>query len=100
MNFGMPVVYRFAPVEPPTLKQRISMQIQRAILQGHLPPGTRIVETTLAADMGVAQSSIREAMRTRGYVYCGVVSVRPGMKLKAVAYRSGMADSVASEAAY
>jgi hypothetical protein len=31
--------------------------------------------------------------RTRGYVYCGVVSVRPGMTLKAVAYRSGMADS-------
>ena len=38
--------------------------------------------------------------RTRGYVYCGVVSVRPGMKLKAVAYKSGMADSAVAEAAY
>ena len=38
--------------------------------------------------------------RTRGYVYCGVVSVRPGMTLKAVAYKSGMADSPVAEARY
>jgi hypothetical protein len=38
--------------------------------------------------------------RTRGYVYCGVVSVRPGMTLKAVAYKSGMADSAAVQATY
>ncbi|MDR3403272.1 MAG: FN3 associated domain-containing protein [Chthoniobacter sp.] len=31
--------------------------------------------------------------RTRGYVYCGAISVRPGIQVKAVAYRSGMADS-------
>jgi hypothetical protein len=31
--------------------------------------------------------------RTRGYVYCGVVSLHPGTTLKAVAYKSGMADS-------
>lgn len=35
--------------------------------------------------------------RTRGYVYCGVISVRPGMKVKAVAYQSGMADSTVAE---
>jgi hypothetical protein len=38
--------------------------------------------------------------RTRGYVYCGVISVRPGMIVKAVAYRSGMADSPVTEAAF
>jgi hypothetical protein len=31
--------------------------------------------------------------RTRGYVYCGIISVRPGMTVSAVAYKSGMADS-------
>jgi len=31
--------------------------------------------------------------RTRGYVYCGVISVQPGIHVKAVAYKSGMADS-------
>ncbi|MEP6670057.1 MAG: chitobiase/beta-hexosaminidase C-terminal domain-containing protein [Chthoniobacter sp.] len=31
--------------------------------------------------------------RTRGYVYCGAISVQPDIQLKAVAYKSGMADS-------
>lgn len=31
--------------------------------------------------------------RTRGYVYCGAISLQPGIKLTAVAYKSGMADS-------
>jgi hypothetical protein len=35
--------------------------------------------------------------RTCGYVYCGVVSFRPGMTLKAVAFKSGMADSPVAE---
>ena len=41
-----------------------------------------------------------EPARTRGYVYCGVVSLRPGMTLKAIAYKSGMADSAVSQASY
>ena len=36
----------------------------------------------------------------RGYVYCGVISVRPGMTVKAVAFKSGMADSPVAEATY
>ncbi len=35
--------------------------------------------------------------RTRGYVYCGVISMQPGIQVKAVAYKSGMADSPAAE---
>jgi hypothetical protein len=35
--------------------------------------------------------------RTCGYVYCGVVSVRPGMTLTALAFKSGMADSPVAE---
>ncbi|WP_395749870.1 chitobiase/beta-hexosaminidase C-terminal domain-containing protein [Prosthecobacter sp.] len=31
--------------------------------------------------------------RTRGYVYCGAISVQPGIRVQAVAYKSGMADS-------
>ena len=34
-----------------------------------------------------------EPSRTRGYVYCGVITVQPGVQVKAVAYKSGMADS-------
>jgi hypothetical protein len=35
--------------------------------------------------------------RTRGYVYCGAISVQPGIQPKAVAYKSGMADSNVAE---
>jgi hypothetical protein len=35
--------------------------------------------------------------RQRGYVYCGVVNVPAGATMKAVAYRSGMADSAVAE---
>jgi chitobiase/beta-hexosaminidase-like protein/Fn3 domain-containing protein len=31
--------------------------------------------------------------RTNGYIYCGAISVRPGVKILAIAYKSGMADS-------
>ena len=37
--------------------------------------------------------------RTNGYVYCGVISAQPGIQLKAVAYKSGMADSEVAEMA-
>ncbi len=35
--------------------------------------------------------------RTAGYVYCGVISARPGMTVKAIAMESGMADSAVTE---
>ena len=35
--------------------------------------------------------------RTRGYVYCGVITRPAGGTLKAVAYRSGMADSAVAD---
>jgi len=38
--------------------------------------------------------------RTNGYVYCGVISARPGMTIKAMAYKSGMADSPITEITY
>ncbi|MEP6671254.1 MAG: chitobiase/beta-hexosaminidase C-terminal domain-containing protein [Chthoniobacter sp.] len=38
--------------------------------------------------------------RTTGYVYCGVISVRPGMTVKAVAFKNGMADSAEADAMY
>ena len=34
-----------------------------------------------------------EPARTNGYIYCGAISVQPGINVKAIAYRSGLADS-------
>jgi len=41
-----------------------------------------------------------EPTRTRGYIYCGVITVRPGMTVKAIAYKSGMADSAVATTVY
>ena len=38
-----------------------------------------------------------EPTRIRGYVYCGVIHVPEGATLKAIAYKSGMADSPVAE---
>ena len=35
--------------------------------------------------------------RTRGYVYCGIITIQPGIHVKAVAYKTGMADSTVAE---
>jgi hypothetical protein len=35
--------------------------------------------------------------RTRGYVYCGRITVQPGIQVKAIAYKSGMVDSPVAE---
>ena len=36
--------------------------------------------------------------RTRGYVYCGAISVQPDIRVQAIAYKSGMADSAVAAA--
>jgi len=53
----------FGPIQAPTLKNRIANHVLEAILTGGLPPGTRIVETQLAKQMDVAQTSVREALQ-------------------------------------
>ena len=40
-----------------------------------------------------------EPTRTRGYVYCGVITNQPGIQVKAIAFKSGMADSAVTEGA-
>ena len=52
----------FRSVQAPTLKDRIADHVLEAVLTGALPPGTRIVETQLAKQMDVAQTSVREAL--------------------------------------
>jgi DNA-binding GntR family transcriptional regulator len=53
----------FQPITPPTLKHKIVADVRAAILTGKLPPGARIVESRLARQMNVAQTTVREALR-------------------------------------
>ncbi|MBL8227710.1 MAG: GntR family transcriptional regulator [Bryobacterales bacterium] len=54
---------RFTPVQAPTLKGRIASEIRGAILRGDLKPGNRIVESRLAKQINVAQTTVREALQ-------------------------------------
>jgi DNA-binding GntR family transcriptional regulator len=55
--------FSFSPVKAPTLKDGVADHIRTAILTGGLAPGTRIVESKLAREMTVAQTTVREAIQ-------------------------------------
>jgi DNA-binding GntR family transcriptional regulator len=48
---------------PPTAQQAVLAELRRAIIQGELPPGSQIVQDTLADKLGVSRVPIREALR-------------------------------------
>jgi DNA-binding GntR family transcriptional regulator len=48
-------------VDHQSLKDRVAAHIRRAILDGQMELGTRLIETTVAAEMGVSRGPVREA---------------------------------------
>lgn len=57
-----------------SLRREVSYRLLREILQGDLPPGTRLVVTRLAARLGVSATPIREALVDLEHV--GVVELQ------------------------
>jgi DNA-binding GntR family transcriptional regulator len=51
------------PLERRVFREEIREQLIEDILNGHLPPGARIVETRIAQQFGVSQGPVREALR-------------------------------------
>lgn len=49
------------------LKDEVFSALQTEILEGKLKPGDRLVETRIAADMGVSQATVREALKELEY---------------------------------
>jgi DNA-binding GntR family transcriptional regulator len=49
--------------EPKTKKHEVARTLEGAILDGRIGLGTRLTELKLASELGVAQSSIREALQ-------------------------------------
>ncbi|MQA62748.1 MAG: FCD domain-containing protein [Actinophytocola sp.] len=45
------------------LRDQIREQLRKRIIDGRLPPGTRLVERELAAELGVSRVPVREAVR-------------------------------------
>lgn len=55
------------------LSDQVKDHLLQAILSGHYPPGSRIVETRVARELGLSQAPVREALRDLGAL--GVVEI-------------------------
>ncbi len=55
--------------------ERVTRQLRDEIISGHRPPGSKLVERDLAAELGVSRVPIRDALRT--LVTEGLVTSRP-----------------------
>ncbi|MBM9476527.1 FadR family transcriptional regulator [Nakamurella flavida] len=66
-----------SPVERYSTVGAVAKQLLTHLTTGHFAPGTRLpAERTLAASLGVARSTLREAMAALDVL--GIVEVRPG----------------------
>lgn len=54
--------YQGLHVEPVSTVDRIAEELRRALFEGELEPGTPLREVALAAQLGVARSTVREAL--------------------------------------
>jgi DNA-binding GntR family transcriptional regulator len=51
------------PIVDADLVERVRTRLRQAILEGALPPGERLVEADLAAQLGVSRAPVRDALR-------------------------------------
>ena len=63
------------PLEREVLAERVKDRILMWILEGELAPGSRIVETRVARQLGMSQGPVREALR--GLATLGFVEMEP-----------------------
>lgn len=63
------------PVAREVLSEQVKDRILTWILEGELEPGSRIVETRVARDLGVSQAPVREALRDLAIL--GFVEMKP-----------------------
>ena len=63
------------PLEREVLAERVKDRILTWILEGELAPGSRIIETRVARQLGMSQGPVREALR--GLATLGFVEMEP-----------------------
>jgi DNA-binding GntR family transcriptional regulator len=72
---GEPRRAQAPPLEREILSERVKDRILTWILEGELAPGSRIVETRVARQLGMSQAPVREALRDLATL--GFVEMRP-----------------------
>ena len=64
-----------APLARSVLSAQVKDRMLRWILEGELPPGSRIIETRIARELGTSQAPVREALRDLATL--GLVEMHP-----------------------
>ena len=59
----VPLNMKYATVVPTTVTRKVYDRLKRRIMQGQLPPGTRLILAKIAGEMGVSLAPIRESLR-------------------------------------
>jgi len=59
---GKPMISKLAAVK--SLSERAFEELRSAILEGKIPPGTRLVERTLAESMGISRTPVHDALNS------------------------------------
>jgi DNA-binding GntR family transcriptional regulator len=73
---GLNVVGRtFEPVQSPSLADAVLNELRRAVINGRLPAGERLLEADLADQLHVSRSTIRQALLQLRFE--GLVEMRP-----------------------
>jgi DNA-binding GntR family transcriptional regulator len=68
---------------PSTLREQIKDVLLQRIVEGSLQPGSRIIETRVAQELGVSQGPVREALRDLEQLGCVVHEPNRGCSVRA-----------------
>ncbi|MBS0343826.1 MAG: GntR family transcriptional regulator [Proteobacteria bacterium] len=71
----MSSIPKFEPVPTLTRRDQVAETLRRAILSGQISPGTQLIESRLATDLGVSRGLLREAIRE--LIESGLADNRP-----------------------
>jgi DNA-binding GntR family transcriptional regulator len=75
---------------PPTAAERAHEELRRRILDGRLPPGRRLKETELAAELGLSRTPVRDALSR--LTVEGLLDFRPNVGATVAVWSEGQIE--------
>lgn len=92
MQPAMPEPIKFEPVKHSSLCDAVLVDLRRAIIDGRLSPGERLIEADLAAQFHVSRAIMRQALQQLGFE--GLVEARPRRGMVVTRMSSSVARDV------
>ena len=92
MHTKTPEWYKAGEERAVTIADKVFAQIQRAIVEGAIPPGSKISEPELARTYGISRGPLREAIRR--LEGCKLVEIKPNVGAKVVSLNISQAIEI------